>query len=95
MENDRGRSRRVGFWCKARLKHGPEELEGETIDIGLGGILLKAHRTLPTGLPVQVTLHLSPRIRPLDRVGLVVRVLGGNQTGIQLGQLAVAERERL
>lgn len=95
LENERRRTRRVPLQCQVRLRHGPEELEGETVDISLGGILVKAHRTLPAGSPVQVALQLSPRMRPLVGVGSVVRVLGGNQMGIQLNQLAVAESERL
>ena len=95
LENETRRTRRVAVQCKVRLKHGLEELEGETVDISLGGILVKAHRTLPTGSSVQMALHLSPRMRPIVAVGSVVRVLGGNQMGIQLNQLALAESERL
>ena len=95
LENETRRTRRVAVQCKVRLKHGLEELEGKTVDISLGGILVKAHRTLPTGSSVQMALHLSPRMRPIVAVGSVVRVLGGNQMGIQLNQLALAESERL
>jgi len=40
-------------------------------------------------------MHLFPRARPIVAVGSVVRVLGGNQMGIQLDQLILRESERL
>jgi DNA-binding response OmpR family regulator len=95
MEYGRRRTRRVALQSKVRLRHGDEEFEGETVDISLSGILVKAGRTLPTGSPVRVSLDLSPRMRPVVGVGSVVRVLGGNQMGIQMDRLTVAESERL
>jgi two-component system, chemotaxis family, chemotaxis protein CheY len=95
MEYGRRRTRRVALRSKVRLTHGVEEFEGETVDVSLSGILVKTSRTLPTGSPVGVSLDLSPRMRPLVGVGAVVRVLGGNQMGIQLDRLAVRESERL
>jgi DNA-binding response OmpR family regulator len=95
MEYGRRRTRRVALRSKVRLRYGAEELEGETVDVSLSGILVKAGRTLPTGAPVHVSLDLAPRMRPLVGVGSVVRIVSGNQMGIQLDQLTVAESERL
>ena len=95
MEYGRRRTRRVALQSKVTLRHGADDLEGETVDVSLSGLLVKAGRTLPTGSPVHVTLDLAPQMRPVVGVGSVVRVLGGNQMGIQLNQLTVAESERL
>jgi DNA-binding response OmpR family regulator len=95
MEYGMRRTRRVALHSKVRLRHGADELEGETVDVSLSGILVKAGRTLPTGSPVHVSLDLAPSMRPVVGAGSVVRVLGGNQMGIQLDQLTVAESERL
>jgi DNA-binding response OmpR family regulator len=95
MEYGSRRTRRVALHSKVRLKFGAEELEGETIDVSLSGILVKAGRTLAMGSPVHVSLDLSPRMEPVIGVGSVVRVLGGNQMGIQLDRLTIAESERL
>ena len=95
MEYGRRRTRRVALQSKVRLRHGTEELECETVDVSLSGILVKADRTLPTGSPVHVSLDLSPRMRPVVSVGSVTRVLGGNQMGIRLDRLTIAESERL
>jgi len=95
MEYGRRRTRRVALQSKVRLRYGAEELEAETVDVSLSGILVKAGRMLPTGSPVHVSLDLAPRMQPVVGVGSVVRVVGGNQMGIQLNQLTVAESERL
>jgi DNA-binding response OmpR family regulator len=94
-EHERRRTRRIAIQSKVRLRFGAEEVEGETIDVSLSGILIKAHRTFPTGSPVQVSLHLSQRMRPVVGSGSVVRVVGGNQMGIHLNRLNAAESERL
>ena len=95
MEYGRRRTRRVALKSKVRLRHGADDLEGETVDVSLSGLLVKAGRALPAGSPVHVTLDLAPQMRPVVGVGSVVRVLDGNQMGIQLDQLTVAESERL
>lgn len=95
MEHERRRTRRVPLQSKVRLKWGMQEMEGETVDVSLGGVLVKAPRTLPLGSQVRVDMSLSQRMRPIVGVGSVVRLLGGNQMGIQLDQLSVADSERL
>jgi len=95
MEYGRRRTRRVALQSKVRLKFGVEVLEAETVDLSLCGILVKAGRTLPLGSPVHVSLDLSPQLKPVVGVGSVVRVFGGNQMGIQLDRLTIAESEKL
>jgi len=94
-EYGRRRTRRVALQSKVRLKFGVEVLEAETVDLSLCGILVKAGRTLPLGSPVHVSLDLSPQLKPVVGVGSVVRVFGGNQMGIQLDRLTIAESEKL
>jgi DNA-binding response OmpR family regulator len=95
MEYGRRRTRRVALQSKVRLKSGAEELEGETVDVSLSGILVKAGRTLAMGSPVHISLDLSPRIKPVLCAGSVVRLLGGNLMAIQLDVLNVAESDKL
>ena len=95
MEYGRRRTRRVALQSKVRLKFGAEVLEGETVDLSLSGILVKAGRTLPLGSQVHVSLDLSPRLKPVVGAGAVVRVFGENQMGIQLDRLTIAESEKL
>jgi hypothetical protein len=57
--------------------------------------LIRAPRTVPLGSSVRVSMQLAPRAKPVIGVGSVVRLLNGNQMGIQLDQLPVSESERL
>jgi len=92
---ERRRTRRVAIRTKVKLRYRAEELEGETVDLSLSGVLVKAHRIFPVGSPVTVALNLSQKMRPIVGVGSVVRVVGENQMGIQMDQLTVRESERL
>ena len=87
MEHERRRTRRVTIPSKVRLKFGKEELEGETIDVSMSGLLGRAPRTAPVGSSLGICLQLSNRMRPIAVVGSGARILNGNQMGIQLDQL--------
>jgi len=95
IDYGRRRTRRVALQSKVKLSSGGELVEGETIDVSLCGLLVKANRALSRGAPVRVSLELAPQMKPVVAAGSVVRVLDGNVMGIQLDQLSVAESERL
>jgi DNA-binding response OmpR family regulator len=95
VEHERRRFRRVALRMKVRLGFENREIEGETIDVSLNGMLVKAPTTLPVGSPVQVSLFLSPGTKPIVGSGAVARKLNENQMGIYLNQLTAADSERL
>jgi response regulator RpfG family c-di-GMP phosphodiesterase len=95
MEHERRRTRRVPIKSKVRLKVGEEELEGETVDVSMSGLLVRTPRIVPVGSSLRMSLQLSQRMRPIVAAGSVVRILDGNQMGIQLHQLSVPDSERL
>jgi hypothetical protein len=95
MEHERRRTRRVPIQSKVRLKLGDEEFEGETVDVSMSGLLVRAPRVAPIGSALRMSLHLSQRMRPIAAAGSVVRILGGNQMGIQLDQLNLQDSDRL
>jgi DNA-binding response OmpR family regulator len=95
MEHERRRTRRVPIQSKVRLKLGDEEFEGETVDVSMSGLLVRAPRVAPIGSTLRMSLHLSQRMRPIAAAGSVVRILGGNQMGIQLDQLNLQDSDRL
>jgi CheY-like chemotaxis protein len=64
-------------------------------DVSMSGILVRASRVVPVGSSLRMSLQLSQRMRPIMASGSVVRILGGNQMGIQLHQLTVPDSERL
>jgi PilZ domain len=95
MEHERRRTRRVRIQSKVRLKIGDEELFAETVDVSIGGLLVRAAHVVPVGSSLRMSLQLSHRMKPIMASGSVVRILGGNQMGIQLHQLTVSDSERL
>ena len=95
MDHERRQTRRVALQSKVRLRFGFEEILCETVDVSLQGILVQAPRMLPAGSPVQVSMELTQRMKPIVGAGSVVRVLGGDQMGIHLDRLPVGESERL
>lgn len=95
LEHERRRTRRVPVQSKVRLKIGDEDLEGETIDVSISGLLVRAPRVAPIGSSLRMSLQLSQRMRPIVAAGTVVRIQGGDQMGIHLDNLTLPESERL
>jgi DNA-binding response OmpR family regulator len=94
VEHERRRTRRVPMRSKVRLRIAGQELEGETVDVGMEGRPVKAQRTVPVGSSVDVCLQLSKEMRPVSGVGCVVRLPGASQMGIHLA-LVPAESQCL
>lgn len=95
MEHERRRTRRVPLKSRIQLRIGAQEIEGETVDVSMEGVLVKAARSIPIGSSVNVSLQLSKGMKPVIGAGCVVRLLSGNQMGIHLGRLELSESQRL
>jgi len=95
IEHERRRTRRVPLRSKVQLRIEGHDIEGETVDVNMEGLLVKAQRAMPVGSSVEVCLHLSKGLKPVMAAGCVVRLPGANQMGIHLGRLVPAERQRL
>ena len=95
VEQERRRTRRLAVRAKVKLQCGAEELQGETVNLSLTGVLVRAHRVFPTGSAVKISLSIPQQTKPISGMGSVVRVAGENQMGIQLGKLTPQESERL
>ena len=94
IEHERRRTRRVPMRSKVRLRIAGQEIEGETVDVRMEGLLVKAQRTVPVGSIVDVCLQLSKEMKPVTGVGCLVRLPGASQIGLHLGRL-VPESQRL
>ena len=70
-------------------------MEGETVDVSMDGLLVKAPRAIPVGSSVNIRLHLSADLKPVIGAGCVVRLTRMNHMGIHLGRLALEESQRL
>ncbi|HXX21219.1 MAG TPA: response regulator [Candidatus Acidoferrum sp.] len=95
IEQERRRFRRVPLQAKVRIGLDKEEWDCETINVSLNGMLVQSPVSIQPGSMVRVSLHLAPGVKPIMGHGSVVRLLGGNQIGIQLNRLSVTESARL
>ena len=93
-ERERRRMRRVPVTQKVLLRCGQEEIEGETVDMSLSGMLVRSTRILPIGSSVRLRLRLGEG-EPITRLGSVVRMVGGNQMGIDMVRLRPTEEDAL
>jgi CheY-like chemotaxis protein len=95
IEHGKRRFRRVAVRTKVRVKHGDKTAEGETIDLSLNGTLVKVSATFPLGSTVDVSFFILPGMVPVVGRGSVMRVMDGNQMGIELERLPVEDSGRL
>ncbi len=89
------RFHRVMVRHKVEVEFNADIVEGQTIDVSLTGLLVRASRTFPSGSHVKVRLALSPGKPSLVVTGVVVRVPTGNTMGIQLDPIDISESNQL
>jgi DNA-binding response OmpR family regulator len=90
----RRRFRRVSERIRVQVAAAHLRLEGETIDLSLGGMLVRVPRTFPVGTFVEISLHLPSAVKPIVGLGSVTRV-SGNEMGVQIDRLTLEESTRL
>ena len=89
------RTRRVALHSKVLLRYRDQEIEGETLDVSMEGLLIRSQRVIPVGSSVDVSLQLNQTMSPIMGVGSVVRQDGNDRIGVQLGRLKISESQRL
>jgi DNA-binding response OmpR family regulator len=94
-DRERRRMRRIPVTQKVMLHCGKEEIEAETVDMSLSGMLVKSARVFPLGSSLRLSLRLSEAAEPITRMGSVVRVVAGNQMGIDMVRLRPTEEDPL
>jgi DNA-binding response OmpR family regulator len=95
IEQERRRFQRVPVRAKVRLRSAGAETQGETINLSMNGMLVRAERVYPSGSNVEIALALGDGAKSLAGRGSVVRVVGLDQMGISLDRLPLAESRRL
>jgi DNA-binding NarL/FixJ family response regulator len=56
MEHERRRTRRVPAKVQSRQRIGPQEMDGETVDVSMDGLLVRAPKAIPVGSSVNIRL---------------------------------------
>ncbi len=95
IERERRRFMRVALRCKVSIDSQQTSLDGTTVDLSLGGMLVKAEGTFRPGTPVTVNLQIEPGLATLRSAARVVRVVERDCMGIQLENLGPEESNRL
>lgn len=95
IENGMRRTRRVDLKSKVSIRYRGQEIEGETINVSLEGMLIRARKMLPVGSSVEVSLQVRAADKPVVGAGSVVRIHGREEMGIHLGRLTLEESQRL
>jgi len=95
IEHEHRRTRRVPVKSRVLLKHDGHVIEGESVDVSMEGVLVKAQRIVPVGSSVDIQLQLNRAMGPIVGVGSVVRVAAANHMGIHLGRLSLPESQKL
>jgi CheY-like chemotaxis protein len=95
IERERRRFTRVRLRCGVWLDSGSERLEGTTLDLSLGGMLVQSQRAFQTGTLVTATLELETGTPPMRSRGRVIRTIGADCMGIQFENLGLQESNHL
>jgi CheY-like chemotaxis protein len=95
IERERRRFMRVRLRCRVSIDSPQASLDGNTLDLSLGGMLVQAERAFPPGTPVTVNLEIERGLAPLRSAARVVRVVGPDCMGIQFENLGAKESNRL
>ena len=95
IDRERRRLQRVKVKCKVAIESGQDRLDGETLNISLNGMFIKAGRVLPVGSMVNVNLKLPQADTPIRMAARVIRIVGNEHMGVQLENVGKEESERL
>lgn len=94
FQKERRHYQRVVAKCKVKIQADQETLEGESLDLSLNGLMVRAAKTLPLGRNVHLEIHLSPSAPPIKVQGKVVRLVGADM-GIHLEDVPAESSQRL
>ena len=95
IERERRRSTRVGLRCRVSMEADKDRLEGMTVDLSLGGMLVQSKRLLAPDTRVIVSLELEAGRASLRSDARIIRTVGTERMGIQFENLGANESIRL
>jgi len=95
IEHERRRFTRVRLRCLVSIESGKDRLEGKTVDLSLGGMLVQSHQVFPPETIVALRLELEAGKAPLLSDARVVRTVGTDCMGIHFENLGAKESRRL
>jgi CheY-like chemotaxis protein len=95
MDRERRKLRRIEVKCKVSIESERSRFDGETVDLSMEGMLVRAACPLPVGSVVRVSLMLPQTASPICSTARLVRTVGNELVGLQLESIGKAESDRL
>ena len=95
IERERRKLQRVRVKCKVSIESDDGQFDGQTLDLSLNGMLVRASRILPVGTIVKVSVTLPPAAEPVSMAARVVRIVGNEFMGFQLQNVGKDESDKL
>ena len=95
IERERRRFTRVAVRCVVSLDSNGKQLEGTTMDLSFGGMLVQSYLVFPIGTPVKVRLELPNGSTALQFDARVVRAMGTDRMGLEFKWLGAKESSSL
>jgi CheY-like chemotaxis protein len=95
IDRERRRFTRVPLRCAVLLESSGKQLEGTTVDVSSGGMLVQSYLVFPVGTLVKVKLELQTGSTALQFEARVVRTIGTDCMGVQFHRLDEKQNNRL
>jgi CheY-like chemotaxis protein len=95
IDRERRRFTRILLRCAVLLESNGKQLEGTTVDLSSGGMLVQSYLVFPSGTRVKVRLELQTGSQPLQFEARVVRTIGTDRMGVQFHRLDAEQGCRL
>jgi len=95
IDRVRRRAFRVPLRLPVGLELGAQRIEGSTVDLSLGGMLVQTQEVFPEGSTVKVNLGLTPDSSLLCYTARVVRKVGKDRMAVHIESLEAKEGIRL
>jgi CheY-like chemotaxis protein len=95
IDRERRRFTRVPLRCAVSIQSNDQQLEGATVDLSSGGMLVQSYMVFPSGTLVKVKLELQTGSPPLQFEARVVRTVGTDHMGVQFDPLDAKQSCRL
>jgi c-di-GMP-binding flagellar brake protein YcgR len=95
IDRERRRFVRVPLRCAVSIQSNDQQLEGTTVDLSSGGMLVQSYLVFPSGTLVKVKLELQSGSPPLQFEACIVRTIGTDRMGVQFSILDVKQSCRL
>jgi CheY-like chemotaxis protein len=95
IDRERRRLQRVKVRCKVTIESGQIRFDCETVDLSLGGMLVRTNRVLPVGSVVNVALTLPSATEPIRTAARIVRTERNEFMALQLEGIGKMESKRL